>query len=216
MLVLFLDLPGLVQLLESFSVNSKFSFWTHQSSWLAGALAFLSSILVPCLPEMIKHKMPETYQDIQKVQFPREENDLSSPTWKKLQCCQLYDNFWFRVCNTEIDNISMIVFDLLNKVYSPGQADLQFSHYDNQIREIKGNFKSYKTAILVMFDFWRKIHIWKCKYSNFLFMTLRFYIKSNLTILGGQNLQFWSLLIFQKISHLKVSNIATIPVFWKS
>ena len=53
----------------------------------------------------------------------------------------------------------MIVFDLLNKVYSPGQADLQFSHYDNQIREIKGNFKSYKTAILVMFDFWRKIHI---------------------------------------------------------
>ena len=47
---------------------------------LAGALAFLSSILVPFLPEMTKHKLPETYQDIQKVQFPRDENDSSSPT----------------------------------------------------------------------------------------------------------------------------------------
>merc|ERR1711963_1022322 len=47
---------------------------------LARALAFLSSILVPFLPEMTKHKMPETYQDIQKVQFPREESDSRSPT----------------------------------------------------------------------------------------------------------------------------------------
>ena len=117
---------------------------------------------------------------------------------------------------SELVTLKLMIW--FTKQSSPGQVDLQFPHCDNQIFfEIKfGNFKSYKTAILVMVDSWRKFHIWKCKYPYFHFMTLRLYIKSNLIILGGQNLQFWSLLIFQKISHLKVSNIATVPVFWKS
>ena len=43
---------------------------------LAGTLALFSSILVPFLPDMTKHKMAKTYQDIQRVQFP---NSTGSP-----------------------------------------------------------------------------------------------------------------------------------------
>ena len=60
---------------------------------------------------MTKHKMPETYQDIQKVQFPREESDSSSPTWKEDSVANFMTIILFRVCNTEIDDIAMIVFN---------------------------------------------------------------------------------------------------------
>ena len=43
---------------------------------LVGTLALFSSLLVPFLPDMTKHKMAKTYQDIQKVQF---SNSSTSP-----------------------------------------------------------------------------------------------------------------------------------------
>ena len=45
---------------------------------LAGTLALFSSILVPFLPDMTKHKMAKTYQDIQRVQFPNSNASLES------------------------------------------------------------------------------------------------------------------------------------------
>ena len=59
------------------------------------------------------------------------------------------------------------------------------------------------------FDFWRQFQIWKCsKFPKFHFLTVIFYVKSNLAISWGQNLQLWSfqrpwLLIFEKIPYLK-------------
>ena len=45
---------------------------------LAGTLALFSSMLVPFLPDMTKHKMAMTYQDIQKVQFPISNGSVES------------------------------------------------------------------------------------------------------------------------------------------
>ena len=98
----------------------------------------------------------------------------------------LWQSFCLEFVTLKLMILQWLYLILLNKVYSPGQAILQFSHCDcdSQILcEIKfGHCKSYKTAILVIlkvlkFDFWWKVHIWKrLKFPNFLFMTLRFYI----------------------------------------
>ena len=99
--------------------------------------------------------------------------------------------------------------------YSPGQANLQFSLCDSQ-NQIWHFFLTNETAILVIvevlnFYFWTKFHIKSVKkYPKLYFMTLKCYLKSNFTLLRGQNLQFWpswETLIFFNLKVLKIIKI---------